>query len=141
MWEYSHEKRHPEAALFGRRYRSTLTSYSVSPARHPLARVRTVLRVTFLAVRPRAVNIDFLQRASELNCRSEEKQMAKEIFIEQRPQGDYAIRRPGSERASGIEQTQAEAIERAREIAPSASILVERVRDTDRGGRDKWRRP
>ena len=64
-----------------------------------------------------------------------------ELFIEQRPEGDYAIRRPGAGRASGVEQTQAEAIERAREIAPNASILVERVRDTNVGGRDKWRKP
>jgi hypothetical protein len=68
--------------------------------------------------------------------------MAKdEIFIERRPQGDYAIRRPGSSRASSVEPTQAEAIDRADEIAPSASILVERVRNTDVGGRDKWRKP
>lgn len=68
--------------------------------------------------------------------------MAKdEIFIERRPEGDYAIRRPGSERASGVEPTQAAAIERAGQIAPNATILVERVRDTNRGGRDKWRRP
>lgn len=68
--------------------------------------------------------------------------MAKEeIFIERRPEGDYAIRRPGSERASGVEPTQAGAIDRAGQIAPDATILVERVRDTNRGGRDKWRRP
>lgn len=65
----------------------------------------------------------------------------KEIFIERRPQGDYAIRRPGSDRASGVEQTQAEAIARASEIAPNATILVERVRTTNVGGRDKWRTP
>jgi Uncharacterized protein conserved in bacteria (DUF2188) len=65
----------------------------------------------------------------------------KEIFVERRPQGDYAIRRPGSERASGVEPTQAEAIERAGEIAPGSAILVERVRDTSVGGRDKWRKP
>jgi hypothetical protein len=64
-----------------------------------------------------------------------------ELFIEQRNEGDYAIRRPGAERASGVAQTQAEAIERAREIEPNASILVERVRNTDVGGRDKWRKP
>jgi hypothetical protein len=64
-----------------------------------------------------------------------------ELFIEQRNDGDYAIRRPGAERASGVEQTQAEAIERAREIEPNASIFVERVRNTDVGGRDKWRKP
>lgn len=64
-----------------------------------------------------------------------------EIFIERRSQGDYAIRRPGAERASGVEPTQAEAINRAGEIAPSATVLVERVRNTNVGGRDKWRKP
>jgi hypothetical protein len=65
-----------------------------------------------------------------------------ELFIEQRSsEGDYAVRRPGAERASAIEQTQSAAIERAREIAPNASILVERVRITNIGGRDKWRKP
>lgn len=63
------------------------------------------------------------------------------LFIERRDESDYAIRRPGAERASGVKQTQAEAIERAREIEPNASILVERVRNTDVGGRDKWRKP
>ncbi len=65
----------------------------------------------------------------------------REFFIEQRPQGDYAVRRPNADRASAVEQTQAEAIERAREIDPDASILVERVRDTNVGGRDQWRKP
>jgi hypothetical protein len=65
----------------------------------------------------------------------------KELYVEQREEGDYAIRRPGSERASDVRDTQAEAIERAREIDPSAAIHVERVRDTNRGSRDKWRKP
>ena len=65
----------------------------------------------------------------------------REIYIEQRPQGDYAVRRPGSERASAVEQTQAEAIERAREIAPNAAVHVERVRHTNRGNPDEWRNP
>jgi hypothetical protein len=64
-----------------------------------------------------------------------------EFFIERRDQGDYAIRRPNSDRASGVEPTQAEAIGRARTIAPGATILVERVRYTNRGTPDKWRRP
>ena len=68
--------------------------------------------------------------------------MAKnEVFIERREQGDYAVRKPGSERASAVLPTQAEAVERAREIHPGAAIHVERVRDTRAGGRDKWRRP
>jgi hypothetical protein len=66
----------------------------------------------------------------------------KRFFIEKREQeGDYAIRRPNSERASGIMPTQREAIERAKEIDPSATILVERVRHTDSGTPDKWRNP
>lgn len=64
----------------------------------------------------------------------------KELFIERRDQGDYAIRRPGAERASGIASTQQQAIEQARKLDPNASILVERVRDTNVGGRDKWRK-
>jgi hypothetical protein len=64
------------------------------------------------------------------------------LFVERRPEdGDYAIRRPGADRISGHEPTQAEAIERAREIDPDAAVLVERVRNTDRGHRDKWRKP
>jgi Uncharacterized protein conserved in bacteria (DUF2188) len=63
------------------------------------------------------------------------------IFVERREQGDYAVRQPDSERASAVCPTQEEAIERAREIAPEVSILVERVRDTKRGGRNKWRKP
>ncbi len=65
----------------------------------------------------------------------------KKLFIEQREQGDYAIRRPGSERASGVTSTQREAIERGRQIEPNATILVERVRNTNVGGRDQWRKP
>ena len=68
--------------------------------------------------------------------------MSKEFFIERREdEGDYAIRRRGSERASDVCNTQSEAIERAQEIDPNATILVERVRNTDRGSRDKWRKP
>jgi hypothetical protein len=68
--------------------------------------------------------------------------MAKaEVYIEKREQGDYAVRKPGSERASAILPTQAEAIERAREMNPDAAVHVERVRATNIGGRDKWRKP
>lgn len=63
------------------------------------------------------------------------------LFVERRPQGDYAIRRPESERASAVSPTQREAIERARELNPDAEVLVERVRNTDRGHPDKWRKP
>jgi hypothetical protein len=65
----------------------------------------------------------------------------KKIFVERRPEGDYAVRRRGSERASAVEPTQKEAIERARELNPGIAPHVERVRDTPAGGRDKWRKP
>jgi len=66
----------------------------------------------------------------------------KKLFIEKREsEGDYAIRRPNSERASDVLPTQKEAIERAKELDPNAAILVERVRHTDVGSPDKWRKP
>jgi uncharacterized protein YdaT len=65
-----------------------------------------------------------------------------EFFIERREDaGDYAVRRRGSKKASDVCDTQAEAIDRAEEIDPNATVLVERVRNTNRGSRDKWRKP
>jgi hypothetical protein len=65
----------------------------------------------------------------------------KQLFIEQREQGDYAVRRPNSQQASDVLGTQAEAIQRARELQPEAQILVERVRFTSVGKPDQWRKP
>jgi len=63
----------------------------------------------------------------------------KRMFIERRPEGDYAVRRPGSERASAVLPTQHEAIEWAKERG--GNVFVERVRGTNQGSPDKWRRP
>ena len=63
------------------------------------------------------------------------------FFIEQRPQKDYAVREADSKRASAIASTQEKAIRKAERLNPNATILVERVRDTKVGGRDKWRKP
>ncbi len=65
----------------------------------------------------------------------------KKMYVERRPEGDYAVRRPNAERASAVEPTQTKAIERARELNPGIAPHVERVRDTSVGGRDKWRKP
>jgi hypothetical protein len=65
----------------------------------------------------------------------------KRLFVERRPQGDYAIRRANSERASDVMPTQREAIERARELNPNIDPLVERVRYTDEGTPGRWRKP
>jgi len=67
--------------------------------------------------------------------------MAKgNVYIERRPQGDYAVRQEHSQRASAVERTQAEAIERARELFPGVSPDVERVRHTSKGKPDHWRK-
>jgi len=65
----------------------------------------------------------------------------KRIYVERRPEGDYAVKRPGAERASAVEPTQKQAIEKARELNPGVAPHVERVRDTSAGHRDKWRKP
>jgi hypothetical protein len=65
----------------------------------------------------------------------------KKLFVERRPQGNYAVRKPDSQRASAVSPTQEEAIQRARELNPGATVLVERVRHTDVGKPDKWRKP
>ena len=51
----------------------------------------------------------------------------RSLFVEKRPEGDYAVRRANSQRASAVLPTQAEAIARAKEIDPSAPTHVERV--------------
>jgi len=69
------------------------------------------------------------------------KQMSKDRFyVEQRPEGDYAVRKPNSGRASAVTPTQREAIEWVKERHPDAKPDVERVRYTDRGKPDQWRK-
>lgn len=62
------------------------------------------------------------------------------IYIEQRSQGDYAVRRANSERASDVLPTQRQAIDRARELSPGSRPHVERVRKTSVGSPDQWRK-
>ena len=62
------------------------------------------------------------------------------LFIEKRDQGDFAIRKPNSQRASAVAPTQKEAIAKAKEINPDAAIHVERVRKTSGGSPDMWRK-
>jgi hypothetical protein len=65
----------------------------------------------------------------------------KRLFVERRPERDYAVRRPNSERASDVLPTQQKAIERARELNPNQAPHVERVRHTTQGKPDQWRKP
>jgi STAS-like domain of unknown function (DUF4325)/Uncharacterized protein conserved in bacteria (DUF2188) len=65
----------------------------------------------------------------------------RQLFVERRPGGDYAVRKPESEKASTVLPTEAEAIERAREMIRGKASVVERVRHTTGGNPDKWRKP
>jgi hypothetical protein len=64
-----------------------------------------------------------------------------QLFIEQRKQGDFAVKKGNAERASAVADTQAEAIAIARKMNPGTTPLVERVRYTSRGKPDQWRKP
>ena len=61
------------------------------------------------------------------------------VFIEPRENG-FAVLRPGAKRASAIEPTQKAAEKRAREIDPDAGLDVSRVKRTNKGGPDQWRK-
>jgi hypothetical protein len=67
------------------------------------------------------------------------RSVSKEYFIEQRPDGRYNVVGPNADRPSAVTGTQAEAIARAKQFDPNATIHVERVRSVG-PGRDKWRR-
>ncbi|MGA7805451.1 DUF2188 domain-containing protein [Bradyrhizobium sp.] len=60
--------------------------------------------------------------------------------MERRPEGDYAVRRANSQRASDVLPTQRMAIERAKELSPGTTPHVERVRHKSKSCPDKWRR-
>jgi hypothetical protein len=64
----------------------------------------------------------------------------KQLFVEKRPEGDFAVRKANSERASDVLPTQAEAIARAKKLSPGAAPLVERVRKTEGRKPDQWRK-
>ena len=66
--------------------------------------------------------------------------MSNNLFVERRDDGTYAVRKPDSKRASATASTQKDAIARARELNPDAAIHVERVRHTQKGAPDKWRK-
>jgi uncharacterized protein YdaT len=64
------------------------------------------------------------------------------MYVEKRQEeGDFAVRRAGSKRASAVKSTQKKAIKRSKQIEPKSKPRVERVRKTAKGGPDKWRSP
>lgn len=60
------------------------------------------------------------------------------VYVELREQGDYAVRKEGSKRASATAPSQNEAIARARELVSDGEIHVARVRKGG-DGPDKFR--
>lgn len=66
--------------------------------------------------------------------------MNKRYYIERREDGKYKVMHPNAQRASAVTTTQAKAITTARELNHGASPDVERVRHTNKGKPDQWRR-
>jgi predicted RNase H-like HicB family nuclease len=63
----------------------------------------------------------------------------KKVFVEQRADGKYRVLTPKAKKASAVTKTQEEAIARAKQLFPEATVEAERVRDVG-PGRDKWRK-
>ena len=63
----------------------------------------------------------------------------KHYFIEENEIGKFAVRAKGSQRASGLRNTQKQAKALAKKLNPNDKPNVERVRNTNTGGRDQWR--
>lgn len=62
------------------------------------------------------------------------------VFIERRDDGKYTVTKQGGQRASVVTDTQKQAIQESKDMFPTVRPDVERQRETDRGGRDKWRK-
>jgi len=64
----------------------------------------------------------------------------KNVYIEPRDNGTFAVMKPNAERASAIRDTQREAIAAAKEMFPDVKPDVARVRHTDVGKPDQFRK-
>lgn len=62
------------------------------------------------------------------------------FYIEPNNNGGYNITKGGGKRASDTADTQGKAIERAKDLNPDAPIHVARVRETDKGHPDQYRK-
>jgi hypothetical protein len=59
------------------------------------------------------------------------------IYVEQEKIGKYRAIQNGHVIATG--RTQSTTAEKVHKMKPNDAVLLERVRDTEAGGRDKWR--
>jgi hypothetical protein len=64
----------------------------------------------------------------------------RNVYIERRDDGKYEVKHARERDPGLVRDTQREAIEAARREYPGVRPDVERVRDTTRGHRDKWRK-
>ncbi len=64
-----------------------------------------------------------------------------DVYIERRSEEkDYAVRQEHSKRASVVAPTQAKAIAKAQKLFPGVRPDVERVRHTNKGKPNQWRK-
>lgn len=68
-----------------------------------------------------------------------DKKDPHELFVTRREDGRYNVLRPDAARPSAVKETQREAIDRAKEIDPAATVHIQRVRGNPPGP-DKFRK-
>ena len=64
----------------------------------------------------------------------------KNVYIERRDDGKFAVLRPNAQRASAVRDTQGAAIHAAKQMFPDVKPDIERVRHTKNGHPDQWRK-
>ena len=62
------------------------------------------------------------------------------FYVEPNDDGGYNVTRGGASRASAVTDTQKQGIDRAHEIDPSAPVHIARVKHTDKGEPDQYRK-
>jgi Uncharacterized protein conserved in bacteria (DUF2188) len=63
-----------------------------------------------------------------------------QLYVERNSEGDYTVRKARSKEPLAVCPTQAEAIKKAKKLNPDKKPHIERVRNTPKGTRDKWRK-
>ena len=62
------------------------------------------------------------------------------LYIERNPNGNYEVKERGNPNPIAVAPTQKQAEEKAKQLEPNIRPDVERIRHTDRGGPDQWRK-
>ena len=93
---------------------------------------------TFTAAEVRRAIETALDQVSESN-RKELLRDRDALRVQQREDGRFEVKRPGAKRASAVENTQSEAVARARALEPGRSPIAKRVRKRPGAKRGTWR--